>query len=350
MAMADQGDPALSERAQCLLKTLVQRHIRDGQPVGSRALLRESGLQVSSATVRNCMGELERAGYVRSPHTSAGRVPTQRGYRVFVDSLLSLQPLDAADVQALRQRLITEDSSRTVDSASDVLAGITQLTGLVTRPRREVGSVRHIEFLRLGEQRVLAILVLNDHEVQNRVIHTERDFSASELERMGNYLSHQFAGQELSAIRRQLVSDIQLERAHIDRLAQSAMDVATRVFTEADGGEDYVITGETNLMTFEELSDVDKLKELFDAFSRKQDILHLLDRCLDTEGVRIFIGQECGYEAFDGVSLVTSTYSARDEVLGVLGVIGPTRMDYDRVIPIVDVTARLLGHALNPAD
>jgi heat-inducible transcriptional repressor len=346
--MADQGEHALSERAQHLLRTLVQRHIRDGQPVGSRTLLRDSGLDVSPATVRNGMAELERAGYVHAPHTSAGRIPTQLGYRVFVDSLLTLQPLQQGDIQSLRDRLAADDPSRTVDSASDVLAGLTRLTGVVTRPRRDVASVRHIEFLRLGERRVLAIIVLNDHEVQNRVLHTERDFSSSELERIGNYLSHQFAGQDLGAVRRQLIADMQAERAHMDELMRSAMDVATRVFTEQAGDEDYVITGETNLMTFEELSDVDKLKELFDAFSRKQDILHLLDRCLDTRGVQIFIGEECGYDAFEGVSLVTSTYSADDEVLGVLGVIGPTRMDYDRVIPIVDVTARLLGHALNP--
>lgn len=347
--MADQGETALSERAKCLLRTLVERHIRDGQPVGSRTLLRESGLNISSATVRNCMAELERAGYVHAPHTSAGRVPTQLGYRVFVDSLLTVQPLGQSEVHELRHRLCGDDPSRTVDSASDLLAGLTRLTGLATRPRREVGSVRHVEFLRLGVHRVLAILVLNDHEVQNRVIETDRDFSSGELERIGNYLSHQFAGQDLSAIRRQLVTAMQAERAHMDELMRSAMDVASRVFTaDEPADEGYVITGETNLMTVEELSDVDKLKELFDAFSRKQDILHLLDRCLEADGVQIFIGQECGYDAFDGVSLVTSTYSTEDEVLGVLGVIGPTRMEYERVIPIVDATARFLGHALNP--
>lgn len=348
--MVDHGECVLSERARCLLSTLVQRHVRDGQPVGSRTLLRESGLDISPATVRNCMAELEHAGYVQAPHTSAGRVPTQLGYRLFVDHLLTYRPLDPEAVAALRERLRSEDAHRTINSASDVLAGLTRLTGVATRPRRDVGCVREIRFLRLSANRVVAILVLNDYAVQNRVIDTERDFSDAELERIGNYLSHQFAGQDLSAVRRQLIADMQREQAHMDELMRSAMDVATRVvLADRDPqDDDYVITGETNLMTFRELSDVDKLKELFDAFSRKQDILHLLDRCLDAEGVQVFIGQECGDDAFDGVSLVTSTYSAEDGVLGVLGVFGPTRMEYDRVVPIVEATARLLGHALNP--
>ncbi len=347
--MVDQGGSALSERARCLLSTLVQRHVRDGQPVASRTLLRDSGLDVSPATVRNCLAELERAGYVQSPHTSAGRVPTQLGYRLFVDHLLTYEPLGQAELATLSRRLRGEDTHHTVDSASDVLAGLTRLAGVASRPRRDVGCVREIRFLRLGSYRVLAILVLNEDEVQNRFIDTERDFSDAELERIGNYLSYQFAGQDLGAVRRQLIADMQLEQAHMDELMRSAMDVATRVLAEREPPDDgYVITGETNLMTFRELSDVDRLKALFDAFSRKQDILHLLDRCLDADGVRVFIGHECGDDAFDGVSLVTSTYSAEDGVLGVLGVFGPTRMAYERVVPIVEATAGLLGHALNP--
>ncbi|WP_435104401.1 heat-inducible transcriptional repressor HrcA [Arhodomonas sp. AD133] len=350
MADIKTGDTVLNERAQRLLKTLVQRYIRDGQPVGSRVLTRESGLDLSPATVRNVMSDLEDAGLVCSPHTSAGRVPTDLGYRFFVDSLLTVQPLGDHDIDRLRIRLEGDgDAGSLVDSASSLLSGLTRLTGVVTLPRRNYGALRQLEFLRLSERRILAILVLNDHEVQNRVIETDRDFSASELQQLSNYLNSEFAGRDMASVRHLLLAQMQADREHMNSLMQTAIDVAKRVFAEhSEADEDYVMAGETNLMTFSELSNVDKLKELFDAFSRKRDILHLLDRCLSADGVQIFIGEESGYEIFDGVSLVTSSYRADGEVLGVLGVIGPTRMDYDRVIPIVDVTARLLGHALNP--
>lgn len=342
------GDEPLSERAQYLLRALVHRHIRDGQPVGSRALTRESGLDLSAASVRNVMADLEEAGYIQAPHTSAGRIPTDRGYRFFVDSLLNVRSEQGLDPDALRIRLDAgRDAGELVDSASNLLSGLTHLAGVVTLPKRDYGSIRHIEFLPLSEQRILSIVVLNDHEVQNRVIETDRNYSQAELQQVSNYLSAEFAGKSVSEVRRGLLDAMQADQQHMNVLMTSAIQVANELFREGDAdSDDFVMAGETNLMTFAELSSVEKLKELFEAFGRKRDILHLLDRCLSADGVQIFIGQESGYKAFDGVSLVTSTYQTDDQVLGVLGVIGPTRMEYDRVIPIVDVTARLLGHAL----
>ena len=344
------GEQPLSERAQYLLRALVHRYIRDGQPVGSRALTRDSGLDLSAASVRNVMADLEEAGYIQSPHTSAGRVPTDRGYRFFVDSLLKVRSVQGLDADNLRIRLEGgQDAESLVDSASNLLSGLTHLAGVVTLPRRDYGSIRHIEFLPLSEQRILAILVLNDHEVQNRVIETDRAYSPAELQQVSNYLSSEFAGKSVAEVRRGLLEAMQADQQHMNSLMTAAIRVANELFSESDeAGEDFVMAGETNLMTFAELSSVEKLKELFEAFGRKRDILHLLDRCLSADGVQIFIGEESGYRAFDGVSLVTSTYQSDDQVLGVLGVIGPTRMEYDRVIPIVDVTARLLGHALKP--
>ena len=342
------GDEPLSERAQYLLRALVHRHIRDGQPVGSRALTREAGLDLSAASVRNVMADLEEAGYIQAPHTSAGRIPTDRGYRFFVDSLLNVRSEQGLDPDGLRIRLDAgRDAGELVDSASNLLSGLTHLAGVVTLPKRDYGSIRHIEFLPLSEQRILSIVVLNDHEVQNRVIETDRNYSQSELQQVSNYLSAEFAGKSVSDVRRGLLDAMQADQQHMNVLMTSAIQVANELFREGDAdSDDFVMAGETNLMTFAELSSVEKLKELFEAFGRKRDILHLLDRCLSADGVQIFIGQESGYKAFNGVSLVTSTYQTDDQVLGVLGVIGPTRMEYDRVIPIVDVTARLLGHAL----
>lgn len=344
------GEKPLSERAQHLLKVLVHRYIRDGQPVGSRALTREAGVDLSAASIRNVMADLEEAGYIQSPHTSAGRIPTDRGYRFFVDTLLKVRTVNGLDADRLRIRLDDGDDAETlIDSASNILSGLTHLAGLVTLPKRDFGAIRHLEFLPLSDRRILAILVLNDHEVQNRVIETDRDYSPSELQQVSNYLAAEFAGKSISEVRRGLLESMQVDQQHMNSLMTAAIHVAHELFDDRGGeSDDFVLKGETNLMTFAELSSVEKLKDLFEAFGRKRDILHLLDRSLSAEGVQIFIGEESGYRAFDGVSLVTSTYHADDQVLGVLGVIGPTRMEYDRIIPIVDVTARLLGHALKP--
>ena len=339
-------------RAQHLLKVMVQRHIRDGQPVGSRTLTRESGLDLSPATIRNVMSDLEDLGYVRSPHTSAGRVPTDKGYRFFVDSLLTVEPtrLPAAADLALRLEAEQEkDPEALVDTTSSLLSSLTRLAGVVTLPRRRGGALRHVEFLPLSEQRVLAILVLNEHEVQNRVLHLERDYGEAELQHVANYVNTHFVGQPVEAVRELLLRGLERDRARMDALMNSVVDLGGKAFTTEESADDrYVVAGQTNLMSFEELSaNVDKLRSLFDAFSEKRDILHLLDQCIAADGIQIFIGEESGYEVFDGCSLVTSTYAAEGQVLGVLGVIGPTRMEYDRIIPIVDLTAKLLGAALN---
>lgn len=342
----------LDERAQHLLKVMVQRHIRDGQPVGSRTLTRESGLDLSPATIRNVMADLEELGYVKSPHTSAGRIPTDKGYRFFVDCLLTVEPsrLQVADELALTLDNERDgDPEALIDAASSLLSGLTRLAGVVTLPKRRGGALRHIEFLPLSDQRVLAILVLNEHEVQNRVLHLARDYTQLELQRVSNFLNAHYVGQPVEAVRERLSLSLEQDRVRMDQLMGLVVDLGGKAFSEtADQDDRYVVAGQTNLMSFEELAaNVDKLRGLFNAFSEKRDILHLLDQCLAADGIQIFIGEESGYEVFDGCSLVTSPYSAEGEVLGVLGVIGPTRMEYDRVIPIVDLTAKLLGAALN---
>ncbi len=345
------ADSELTERARHLLRLMVQRHIRDGQPVGSRTLTRDSGLDLSPATVRNVMSDLEELGYVRSPHTSAGRIPTDKGYRFFVDSLLTVQAFRMGELEGRTIRLEVEegaDSEALVDSASNLLSGLTRLAGVVTLPRRTALSLRHVEFLPLSDRRVLAIMVLNEHEVQNRVVHTERDYTADELQTMANFLNQEFAGRDVDKVRKALLRRMQADRERLDALMSSVIELGSKVFTPAGGREEgYIVAGQTNLMEFEELSRVEKLRSLFEAFTEKREILRLFDQCLAADGIQIFIGEESGYRVFDGCSVVTSTYSAEGEVLGVLGVVGPTRMEYDRVIPIVDMTARVLGAALN---
>jgi heat-inducible transcriptional repressor len=345
---------ALNERAQRLLTVLVEAYIRDGQPVGSRTLTRESGLTLSSATVRNVMADLEEFGFVTSPHTSAGRVPTDKGYRFFVDTLLKLRPsgVDQGVYNVLEQRFgaASDDPRALVASASHLLSSFTQLAGVVTIPRVSHSAVTQIEFLQLSENRVLAILVVNGREVQNRILQLDRSFQAEELRRAANFLNEQFRGRELSEVRVSLLAQLQETRAHMNQLMLDAISMAQQMFGAGgtpDAAADVVIAGETNLMGFAELSNVEKLKRLFDAFNEKRDILHLLDQCLRADRVQIFIGHESGYRILDDLSVVTAPYMVDNEVVGVLGVIGPTRMAYERVIPIVDLTARLLGSALN---
>ncbi|WP_245688190.1 heat-inducible transcriptional repressor HrcA [Thiohalomonas denitrificans] len=339
----------LTERAQYLFKALVERHIRDGQPVGSRTLARDSKLNLSPATIRNVMADLEEIGLIQSPHTSAGRVPTAQGYRFFVDSLLTIRPLDEAELRSLEAQFESgEDPGRLLSSASSLLSDITSLAGVVMLPRREQVALRQIEFLPLSASRVLVILVVNEREVQNRIIHTTRRYSSSELTQAANFINEHFAGRTLRDVRNRLIQQMQADREDMDRLMRSALEMAQQAFSEDDDEDDYLMAGETNLMSYAEMSDMKRLRQLFEAFGTKRDILHLLDQSLAADGLQIFIGNEAGYEALDVCSIVTSPYKVEDRVVGVLGVIGPTRMAYGRVIPIVDVTARLLGAALNP--
>jgi heat-inducible transcriptional repressor len=343
-------DEALGERAQQLLRTLIESYIRDGQPVGSRALSRESGLQLSSATIRNVMADLEELGFVSSPHTSAGRVPTDKGYRFFVDTLLQLRPLDETASAEIRRQFETsrESSTDLIATVSQLLSSATQLAGVVTLPRARQIPVTQIEFVGLSENRVLVVLVFNDREVQNRIIQLERHYSPDELKRASNYLNEQFRGRTLAEVRQEILRQLSEARVHMNQIMLDAIAVAQQVF---EGSEDsrleYVIKGETNLMGVAELTSLEKLRRLFEAFNEKRDFLHLLDQSLKAEGVQIFIGHESGYRILDDCSVVTAPYADGDRVVGVLGVIGPTRMAYERVIPIVDLTAKLLGAALN---
>lgn len=360
----------LNERSLQLLKTLVERYISDGQPVGSRALSKDSDLNLSPATIRNVMADLEDLGLVHSPHTSAGRVPTVSGYRLFVDTLLTVKPLESKDLTRLHQGLsVNDDSSDMIGVASRLLSELTQMAGVVTLPKRELVCLRHIEFLSLSHTRVLVIFVTNEQEVHNKIIHTSKVFSPAELQQAANYLNSIYSGRSLDAVRKAVLKELQEDQERMTNLSGTdlhlpegcragkpdmnqgmldAVKMAQLAFDQDNKKDDYVLTGETNLMGFSELSDMERLKSLFEAFSQKQGVIHLLDQCMKADGVQIFIGEESGYRAFDHCSLVTSSYSVSDEVVGVLGVIGPTRMAYEKIIPFVDVTAKLLGAALNP--
>lgn len=340
---------SLNERTQCLLKVLVESYISDGQPLGSRTLAKLSELDISPATVRNVMADLEELGFVESPHTSAGRVPTIRGYRLFVDTMLKVQPLTTDVVYEVIKNLNPNQTVNTlVESASGLLSGLTSMAGVVTIPKHERTEFRQIEFLPLSEQRVLAILVMNQQEVQNRILHTDREYSESELQQAANYLNELCAGQDLVAARQKILDELDHVREHMNDLMRSAVEMGEKIFSESETSKtDFVVVGQTNLMEYDELSDLEKLRSLFDAFGQKQEFLRLLDRCICAQGVQIFIGHESGYNVLDDCSVITSPYTVDDEVLGVIAVVGPTRMSYDRVIPIVDLTAKLLGEALN---
>lgn len=342
-----------NERAQYLLRRLIQRFIRDGQPVGSRTLARDPGIDLSPATIRNVMSDLEHLGLISAPHTSAGRVPTSQGYRIFVDTLVHYKAPKDGEFNELRSQLREQqdDPDALVESVSEMLSAITSMAGVVTVPRGQQSVLRQIEFLSLSDNRVLVILVINDREVQNRILHTEHNYSASELQRAANFINDNYVGADLREVRSRLIDDLDATRNSMNQamhdiisVAQSALEDAT-----AAGGE-FVIRGETNLMNFAELSDIETIRRLFEAFSRKRFMLDLLDRSINADGVQIFIGEESGYELLDEVSVVTAPYKIDDNHIGVLGVIGPTRMAYDRVVPIVDITARLLSSALKAGE
>ena len=335
-----------NERAQHLLRVLVERYIREGQPVGSRTLARDSGLDLSPATIRNVMSDLEELGFVTAPHTSAGRIPTIKGYRFFVDTLVKFRPPKGEELKLVQELLSNSDPQALVHTASNLLSSMTKLAGVVTLPRRSHTALRQIEFLPLSDRRVLAILVLNDRDVQNRILDVHRDFTAEELQRAGNYLTAQFGGRDLHAVRDSLLGELREMRASMNNLMVDAIEMAQQAFPETDSEGGIVMAGETNLMGLEGLADMAKLKRLFKAFSEQRDILHLLDQSLHAPGVQIFIGQESGYQLLDECSIVAAPYLNDDDTMGVLGVIGPTRMAYERVIPIVDMTAKQLASAL----
>ena len=346
--MAKQLDQLdVNERAQHFLKVLIERYIREGQPVGSRTLAKDAGIDLSPATIRNVMSDLEELGLVNSPHTSAGRVPTSSGYRIFVDSLLTLKPLEQVEIGQLESQFKSDaDPRHLVQSASGLLSNMTHMAGVVMMPRYKQVAYRQIEFLPLSSNRVLTILVTSEGDVHNKIIETKSTYSPSQLEQAANFLNQRFAGKALESIRASLVSDLESTKQRMDELMTDALKIANKVFDVSDEKGDYVLAGQTNLMDFDDLGNIENMRKLFDTFAEKSQILHLLDRAMDAEGVQIFIGEESGYDTLGNCSVVTASYQLENQVAGVLGVIGPTRMAYDRVIPIVDITAKLLGSAL----
>jgi heat-inducible transcriptional repressor len=342
------SDIRLGERSQYLFKILVERYIADGQPVGSRTLARDAKLDLSPATIRNVMADLEDLGLIKSPHTSAGRIPTVKGYRLFVDSMVTFRNLSVNEVRRMATSLEAEDDIQALlGNTSRMLSEVTKLAGLVMIPVADRRALRHVEFLSLNDNRVLAILVTNDREVENRIIKSNRVYSQSELTRAANYLNSMFGGRDIETVKQGLLQEMAAARDEMHQLMALVIEMSQKVFTDLDPHKDYVLAGQTNLMEINELSDIERLRNLFEAFNQKSDILHLLDQALSASGVQIFIGEESGYEVLDQCSVVTSTYADEHRTLGVLGVIGPTRMEYERVIPIVDLTAKMLSSALN---
>ncbi len=343
-----------NDRAQHLLRVLIQRYIKDGQPVGSRTLSKDSGLALSPATIRNVMSDLEDLGLVSAPHTSAGRIPTPQGYRLFVDTLVRYQQPKEGDIDILRTQIqrgsenSASNSGSLVSSVSSILSEFTSLAGVVTIARGQHAALRQIEFLPLSENRILAILVINDREVQNRIMQVDREYTESELQQAANFINQHYAGVEMVQVRQRILADLDDARLSMNQAMHDIIEVAQSAMGDSNETDsEFVLAGETNLMNFAELSDVDTLRRLFDTFSRKQLMLDLLDRSINADGVQVFIGAESGYGILDDCSVVTAPYQLDDETVGVLGVIGPTRMAYDRVVPIVDITARLLRSALS---
>lgn len=346
--MSKKVDNAINERAQNLLKSLVEIYIKEGQPVGSSTLVKSSKLDLSPATVRNVIADLEKMGLVKSPHTSAGRVPTAKGYRLFVDKLLTVKPPGSHELQALEQEIHAQDSTQSVlESATKVLSSITQLAGVVTIPKYTKTQIRQIEFIPLSEKRILAILVYDEHNVENRIIHMDKQFNQAELVHIANFLNSEFVGYDVKTIRARLLESMSRARESMDRMMLNAITMANQVFQKDASNPDIIMAGELNLMSYTEMADIPKLRQLFETFSEKQTILSLLDQSLQAPGLQIYIGQEAGFDALQDCSVISASYSVDDEVIGSLAVIGPTRMAYDRIIPIVDVTANLLGSVMH---
>jgi heat-inducible transcriptional repressor len=335
----------LNERAQILLKTLVERYIAEGQPVGSRALSKYSGLDLSPASIRNVMADLEDLGFIASPHTSAGRIPTARGYRFFVDTLLTIRPLDTIEINKLEGQLHPENRQRLVTSASQVLSDLTRFAGVVMTPRRSAGF-RHIEFVKLSDTRILLILVTPEGDVQNRILTTDRGYTPAELVEAANILNQNYAGLTFEETRTRIHDELKQLREDMTQLMTRALDVGSQAMDESS--EDVVISGGGRLLEVHDLSsDMQRLRKLFDLFERKTGLLQLLDVSSRAHGVQIFIGGESGLVPLDECSVVTAPYEVDGQIVGTVGVIGPTRMAYERVIPIVDITAKLLSSALS---
>lgn len=350
MSKKDSGQ--IDGRAQQLLKLLIDRYIDEGSPVASTRLAKEDSVKFSPATVRNIMMDLESQGFIYSPHTSAGRVPTIQGYRFFVNSILHTEPVQNMNLQPVQDELKAELSMKDLlQTTSRMLSSVTQMAGVVTLPKRQQLVLKHIEFLPLSQHRVLCVLVMNDREVENRILHTQKPYNAADLQSAANFLNQHFSGKLFSAdMREALLAAMRQDQQEMESLLSAAIKAAESAVAEKTQQEDFVVEGQEQLLQMAQNGNIDGLKNLFDAFREKQDILHLLDQSLSADGLQIFIGEESGFEALGQCSIVTAPYRAEGEVLGSLAVIGPTRMQYDRVIPIVDITAKLLSRALKDSE
>ncbi len=334
----------MDSRAQHLLKRLIERYVAEGQPVGSRALSRQSGLDLSPATIRNVMADLEDLGYIASPHTSAGRIPTSKGYRFFVDTLMIVRPLEAVEIRRLEGELTADAPQQLVNAAASMLSELTHFAGVVATPKRRDPSFRHLEFLRLSERRVLLIIVTPEGDVQNRILHTDRPYTQGHLIEATNFFNQHYAGHPFATVRTLLADELKLLREDIVGLMTAAVDAGDAALQRGDA---LVVSGEKNLLNTEDLaSNMNRLRRLFELFDQKTSLLHLLDVTQRTQGVQLYIGGESGLVPLDECSVIAAPYEVDGHVIGTLGVIGPTRMAYERVIPIVDVTAKLLSNAL----
>ena len=336
-----------SHRARRILSAIVDKYIQEGIPIGSKSLSLADEIGLSPASIRNVMSDLEELGFIASPYTSSGRVPTSKGYRFFIDSLLKLQPVEANELERIKKRVNTHESNsrELAISVSNTLSAITKLAGIVTIPKQQVTRLKEIDFIQLSEKRILAIIVMNETEVENRILQMKRDYSKDELQQASNYLNTHYKGRSLSYIKKHLINEMIETKESVNSLMSDLIDIADKVL-DFDESEEYIVAGQRRLMDFHELSDIKKLRQLFDAFREKQQLLELLDKSMSTDGIQIFIGEESGYQMFDNCTLITSPYMTEEGAIGVSGVIGPTRIAYQKVIPIVDITAKLLGKSL----
>jgi heat-inducible transcriptional repressor len=337
----------MDQRTQLLLKSLVEHYISDGLPVGSRTLAKYAGLDLSPATIRNVMSDLEEMGFIASPHTSAGRIPTPQGYRFFVDTLLKIQPLHQLEIERLQQELSSPDPQELISSAANMLSNLTQFAGLVMLPKRNTIAFRQLEFLPLSEKRILLIIVTTDGNVQNRIIVADKNYSASDLTQAANFFNQHYTGCTFEQAHRKLHVELSELQNDMTLLMSAALEASSKGMTD-EGSDGLVMSGERNLLQINDLStNVASLRKLFEAFERRSALLQLLDTSRRAEGIHLFIGGESGFLPLDECSMVTAPYEVDGQVVGTLGVIGPTRMAYERVIPIVDITARLLSSALS---
>jgi heat-inducible transcriptional repressor len=338
----------LNDRSQLLFKNLMGLYLNEGKPVGSTTLAKLPEVGLSSATVRNVLAELEALGLLQSPHTSAGRIPTDLGYRLFVDSLLTFKPLSSQNVEAIARQLSpTLSQDQLLAHASKVLSGITGMTGMVMLPNKEREVLKHIDFVRLGSHRVLVVLVFNDQDVQNRIIELEKPVSSAELEQTSRFLNEHFVGKNLAQAKTMMKERLQALRQGMNQLMLSVIEATGSVLGEQlERKLPYLVSGKTNLLNYQELASSEKLRALYESFERHADILKLLDKSMQAKGVQIFIGRECGSEVYQDCSIVTTPYEVDGEILGVLGVIGPSRMPYEKVVPKVDVTAKIVSSLL----